>query len=145
MSLPPPSDPHPTHTFRVESGVTSRRLVDHSKLRDALRIIAGSGGLDRVIDHPRIQKSGMPLVGHFRGMVPTRVQIFGETEMSYLESLAADVRTERLRALCALGPSLLIVTCGTMPMKEMIDAAREYDVPLLVSSLRSSQTIQSIT
>ncbi|MFS8067697.1 MAG: hypothetical protein ACMG6S_15140, partial [Byssovorax sp.] len=58
---PPPPPPSPT--------VTVRALINDPGLGIELTLLAGEGGLDRTIRHPRIQKSGLALVGHFHGIV----------------------------------------------------------------------------
>ena len=55
--------------------VTVRRLVEPGVLSVGLRVLAGAAGLDREIAHPRIQKSGLGLVGHFEGISSDRVQV----------------------------------------------------------------------
>jgi serine kinase of HPr protein (carbohydrate metabolism regulator) len=48
------------------------------------------------IAHPRIQKSGLALVGHFEGISPDRVQILGQTEMTFLAAMSPEPRAERV-------------------------------------------------
>lgn len=130
----PPSSP-PT---------TVRALLEHESLRPTLSLVAGERGLDRPILHPRIQKSGLVLAGHSHGIVPTRVQILGETEVSFLEGLEPDVRRERAEGLFALGLSCVIVTRGVAPPPELLESARATDTPLLVARVRSSATIAAL-
>jgi HPr kinase/phosphorylase len=133
LSHPPP--PRPT---------SARSLIEHDRLGPMLRLIAGEDGLERTIDHPRIQKSGLVLAGHLHGIVPTRVQILGETEISFLESLSAEVRAERVRLLFGLGLSCVIVTRGVEPPAELMEEARRSSTPLVLSNVRSSATITEV-
>lgn len=109
-----------------------------------IELVAGEDGLDRVIDHPRVQKPGLALAGHTHGVAPTRVQILGETEITYLETLDAQEQAERAKVLFALGLSLVVVTRGVDPPEALLAAARESSTPLIVAAPRSSRTIQSI-
>ena len=52
-----------------------------------LDILAGSGGLDRRIISPYIQKTGLALAGFHEYLRPGRVLVFGNSEVRYLESL----------------------------------------------------------
>ena len=66
------------------------RPASSCRTRSSASVCAWSrarAGLDRPLRHPRVQKNGLALAGHFHGVVPTRVQVLGETELSYLESL----------------------------------------------------------
>lgn len=109
-----------------------------------LRLVAGEAGLARPIEHPRIQKNGLVLAGHHHGVVPTRVQILGETEMSFLETLGDDLRAERVRGLFSLQLSCLIVTRGVTPLPELVEGAHHTGTPLFVSEARSSRTIMAV-
>ena len=120
---------------------TTRAVLDDPRVSEIVRLVSGASSLDRKVDHPRIQKSGLSLAGHLHGIVPSRVQILGETEISFLETLPSDVRRERCQGLLALELSLVIVTRGVEPPAELLDAARANDTPVVVAALRSSRTI----
>jgi HPr kinase/phosphorylase len=77
-------------------------------------------------------------------VVPTRVQVLGETELSYLESLAGDARSTSARGFFALGLSCVVVTRGGEPPRALVQAAEATGTPLYVSSERSSRTINAI-
>jgi HPr kinase/phosphorylase len=124
--------------------VTVRALLEHPDLRGRVRVEAGAVGLERLIDHPRVQKSGLVLVGHTQGVVTSRVQVLGETEISYLESLSPEVCSQRVAFLCDLGCSLLVVTRGVAPPAELITHAERSGTPLISSPKRSSGTINEI-
>jgi HPr kinase/phosphorylase len=115
--------------------------VEHLDVRAMSALRAGEAGLDRRITHPRIQKSGLVLVGHTRGIVPSRIQVLGETEISFLERLEAPIRRERLGGLFAMNLSLVVITRGIEPPAEVVEAAHRTDTPLVVSEERSSRTI----
>ena len=85
-------------------GVSVRALLDDSALGLNVRLVGGAAGLGREIRHPRIQKSGLALVGHVHGVVPSRIQVLGETEISYAESLTPE-------AAAARGGGVLLARC----------------------------------
>jgi len=121
-----------------------RELLDYGQLPSFMRLVAGGEGLDRAVGHPRIQKSGLVLVGHSQGIVPTRVQILGETEITYLEGLEPEVHQQRVEAFFALTLSCVVVTRGVEPLEELVVSARKTKTPLLISDRRSSRTINAI-
>ena len=98
--------------MRVERGITVAHLLAEPRLNAIIRLVAGQEGQDRILNHPRVQKPGLVLVGHTHGVVPTRVQILGETEITFLEGLSPKEQLERLRILFGLGLSLVVVTRG---------------------------------
>ena len=108
-----------------------------------MRLVAGRDGRERIIDHPRVQKPGLALAGHTHGVVPTRVQILGETEITYLEGLSPQDQERRAAVLFGLGLSLVVVTRGVEPPMALVEAAERTSTPLAVSALRSSRSIQA--
>ena len=102
-------------SMRVESGITVADLLAEPRLHAILRLVAGEEGRDRPVDHPRVQKPGLALAGHTHGVVPTRVQILGETELTFLEGLSPEERRVRAAVLFDLGLSLVVLTRGVTP------------------------------
>ena len=124
--------------------ISTATLSSDPELGVVLRRVAGAGGLGRPIRHPRVQKSGLALAGHFYGVVPARVQILGETELSYLDSLSGEGRSDAARGFFSLGLSCVIITSNRDPPRAFVTAAEATDTPLFVSASRSSHTINAL-
>lgn len=129
---------------------TVRALVTDERLGATLQPIH-EGDLERHVLHPRVQKNGLVLAGHFHGQVPTRVQVFGETEMSFLAALPPATRDAALNACFARALSCVLVTGVPAPgavrdetWTALHRAAAETDTPLYFSPLRSSVTINLV-
>jgi HPr kinase/phosphorylase len=135
---PPPSS--------IEPGteLTAGALASDPSLTIRLKRVAGEAGLERPIRHPRVQKSGLALAGHFYGVVPARVQVLGETELSYLDSLGGEARSMSARGFFSLGLSCVIVTSNRDPPRTLVQAAEATGTPLFVSDARSSRTINAL-
>lgn len=138
MSSSPASSPY------AGPEITVSALVSDTRLSISLRKVAGESGLQRPIRHPRVQKSGLALAGHFFGLVPTRVQVLGETELSYLDTLSEDARGQAARGLFSLGLSCVVVTRDQEPPRALVSAAEATGTPLFVSGSRSSRTINAL-
>jgi HPr kinase/phosphorylase len=124
--------------------VTVGDLVADSRLGVTFLRLAGESGLGRPIRHPRVQKSGLALAGHFYGVVPSRVQVLGETELSYLDTLSADHRGEAARGFFSLGLSCVVLTRRDEAPRAIIQAAEATGTPLFMSEARSSRTINAL-
>ena len=150
MSSGPPKTPTPA----PPPVLTVRALMSDPALGIELVLLAGEVGLDRVVKHARIQKSGLALVGHFHGIVPTRIQILGQTELSFLHRLSADDRRRYLTGFFRLGLSCVIITqamhfdgdsgASVMPVPELALCAEEAETPLLLANDRSSISINAL-
>ena len=124
--------------------LTVRQLLEAPDLGITLRRVAGDEGLDRPLRHPRVQKSGLALAGHKHGVVPTRVQVLGETELSYLDSLGHDARSVAARGFFAMGLSCVVVTGAHEPPRALISAAEATGTPLFATDARSSRAINAL-
>jgi HPr kinase/phosphorylase len=129
---------------QVPQHLSVRELLEDSGLGLKMRLVAGGAGLDRKIQHVRIQKSGLALVGHLHGVVPTRIQIMGGTELSYIEGLRPAEQTSAVAALLSVGLSCVLVTRGAEPPPSLVAAAQRTDTPLLVCAERSSVAINRL-
>ena len=121
--------------------ISVQELLDDPALELEVKLVAGAKGLQRKITHPRIQKSGLAMVGHLHGIVPTRIQVLGETEISYAESLEAAGQQRAAEHLFGMGLACVVVTRGVKPPPTFIEMADATDTPLLVCEERSSTAI----
>jgi len=78
-----------------------------------------------------INRPGLQLAGFFEYFGPDRVQIIGKVEMTYLAELEPAQRYERLRALFSTGIPCVVLARGMQPFPEMLQAAKDCDIPLL--------------
>lgn len=85
-----------------------------------------------------VNRPGILFAGYSRFFDATRIQICGKVEYGYLEELSAEDRRTRLDTLFSLKPPTVILTRSLEPMPEMLEFARQYEVPLLLSGEATS-------
>ncbi|HSN89696.1 MAG TPA: HPr(Ser) kinase/phosphatase [Anaeromyxobacteraceae bacterium] len=119
-------------------------LLDDKKFDLRLTLLAGKQGLSRRISSARIQKPGLALAGYTAYLHKERLQLFGNTEMSYLATLPRERAVTVLRDFFAQDVACLVVTKGLEVPPEMMAAADESGVPLLRTTHLSSNFIESI-
>src|SRR6266540_2886284 len=119
-------------------------LLDDNRFDLRLSLVAGRQGLSRRISSSRIQKPGLALAGFTEYLHKERVQVFGNTEMSYLATLSRERAIEVLRSFFGQDVACLVVTKGLDAPPEMMAAAEEAGVPILRSTHLSSTFIESI-
>ena len=110
-----------------------------------MAVAAGEKGFDRPISWGRIQRPGLALAGFLSFIKPGRIQVLGESELNYLETMTVPLRRERIAAICALPVSAFVVTKGQDVPEELARECLARNVPLLVSPRTTSVVIQSIT
>ncbi len=121
--------------------ISVRQLLDDPALELSIKVVAGAAGLDREITHPRIQKSGLAMVGHLHGIVPTRIQVLGETELSYAEALPESGQHKAAEHLFGMKLACVVVSRGVRPPNAFLEMAEATRTPLLVCQERSSTAI----
>src|SRR5512133_2370043 len=119
-------------------------LLDDKKFDLRLSLVAGKQGLSRRISSSRIQKPGLVLAGFTENLHKERVQVFGNTEMSYLATLPRERAREVLRDFFGADIACLVVTKGLDVPPEMAAVAEEAGVPLLRTTHLSSTFIESV-
>jgi HPr kinase/phosphorylase len=130
--------------------ITIRELCEDTALGIPLAVAAGQNGLDRRIRSTRIQKSGLALAGHFHGIEPGRLQIFGMTELTYLRGLKPERCQLAVRRFFELDLCGVIITESDKAMassaaaEALVACADETETPLLLSPERSSRTIMAL-
>jgi HPr kinase/phosphorylase len=110
-----------------------------------LRTVAGESGFSRPISWGRIQRPGLAFAGFLAFIKPGRIQILGESELNYLDTMPPDVRSERIASICALPVAAFVVTKGQRVPEDLARECLTREVPLLVSQQTTSVVIQSIT
>ena len=98
-------------------------LLDDRKFDLRLTLIAGKRGLSRKISSSRIQKPGLVLAGYTEYLHKERLQVFGNTEMSYLKTLPRERAVELLRNFFSQDIAALVVTKSIEIPPEMIAGA----------------------
>ena len=85
----------------------------------------------RAVSWGRIQRPGLALAGFIPYIKPGRIQILGESELNYLDTMPAEVRRERIEAICALPIAAFVVTKGQQPPDDIVRECRRREIPLL--------------
>ena len=84
----------------------------------------------RRISQYRIQKSGLTLTGLYENVHEGRIQLLGQNEMDYLDSLPALRQKEVLKGVAGKGVPCFIVTRGLKPPAALLELAEEEGIPV---------------
>ncbi|MDX2176352.1 MAG: HPr(Ser) kinase/phosphatase [Candidatus Sumerlaeia bacterium] len=112
----------------------SKLLLDQGEELD-LEVLAGEAGLERMLTNKDWNRPGLALAGYLEVFAHDRVQVFGNTETSYLHQLAPDDRARRLRAIFEFPIPCILVTNGNEAPEELLRLADDYRVPVLRSTV----------
>ena len=122
----------------MKAKLTVGRLVD--RLRDVLALEALSAeGLDREILSANVSSPGLVLAGYVERFPARRLQVFGETEISYLTSKSDQERRQILRTFFEFPIPAVFVTKGQQPPAEMLELGAAAGVPIIRSRLKTNE------
>lgn len=110
-----------------------------------LELLAGAGGLERLITSPHIQKTGLALAGFHEYLKPGRVLIFGASEIRYLEGLDAAARLTALRLALTLDFPCIVITGDFTPPPELAAEADRANLPVLKTAVATASAIAKLS
>jgi HPr kinase/phosphorylase len=109
-----------------------------------LQALTGELGLDRQMPEVEVAGPGLALAGYTGRFAPNRLHVFGETEITYLNSLSADEREQSLSKFFSFDLFCIFVTKGQEVPPEMLELARAKGVPVLRSKLKTAEFYRRI-
>lgn len=123
----------------MTSKLTVGRLVE--RLHEALQLehIEITDGLDRLIENPNPSSPGLVLAGYIERFPAKRLQVLGETEITYLKSLDPEVRRQHLATFFSFPIPCLFVTKGQQPGPDLLELAAAAGVAVICSRLKTNE------
>jgi HPr kinase/phosphorylase len=129
-----------TQTIQKES-ITVRHFYESTQKRFHLKLLAGSGGLDKRITDKSLHRPGLALAGYVALFTYHRVQIFGNTENFYLKSLDLAQRIEVFRRVASFDVPCIVVTGGNKLDKELIEICEERNLPIFETTFETTKAV----
>ena len=84
-----------------------------------------------LISSSEVNRPGLFITGFYDYFDPDRIQIIGRMETAFLSDLSHDVLLERVSRMFSLKIPALVVTRGLEVFPEIIEAAKENQVPVI--------------
>ncbi len=116
--------------MKAPKPLTVRRFFEEARDRLSLSLAAGEPGLDRVIREPTVNRPGLLLAGFDQYFAKHRIQVMGNVEMHYLESLGEDTRRQRLADLLSKPIPGVVFCRGYHPDEVVRNLAEAAAVPV---------------
>lgn len=127
------------------SRLSVSQLYEDLREELALSVLSGESGMERRIGHTRFQKNGLPLAGFLKAVHPDRVQVWGSTEIGFLEHLEEGERAEAARRYFRLPLCAVLVTGGRRVFPDIAEASAASGVPILVSGLPGEDLLPKLS
>jgi len=125
--------------------ITVEDLLEHRKRSLSLELLTPGVSLYRSITDQNPSSPGLELAGFTQRFHAGRVQVLGETEIAYLETLDPETLRERLIGLFACEIPAIFITKGLEIPQIMVDLAEEHSIPLFRSGLSTGLFFQRLS
>jgi len=128
----------------VSRPLTVGRLLDRLRESLHLELVGGPGGLERVVESSDVSSPGLALAGYVDRFASERLQVLGETEVTYLRSLSDTDRERFLKLFFSFAlPCVFVTKAQELPpgLQEAADAA---GIPIIRSSLKTNEFYRRI-
>lgn len=124
--------------------LTVEELLKDREVALGLENLTGSADLNRPITHPDPASPGLALAGFTDRVVAGRVQVFGETEMAYLDSIEPSMVEKRLRHLFQHDVPVVFVTKEMRVDERFLAIASEHGIPVFRTSMGTGLFFQRL-
>lgn len=120
------------------------QLYDRMKEPLKLEMLGSPAGLEREITSVDASGPGLVLAGYVGRFVYARIQVLGETECSYLNSLTPDERKRNLQQFFSFPIPCVMVTKGQALPAGMEEEAKAAGIAVLRSQLKTQEFYRHI-
>ncbi|MDD2229780.1 MAG: HPr(Ser) kinase/phosphatase [Candidatus Cloacimonetes bacterium] len=125
--------------------ITVRDFFDTKKKDLALSLITEPETLNKKLSSPHVNRPGLALAGFLEVFSADRIQVFGEAEVRYLQSLPEEELIAKTKAVFKMDIPCIIVSKGLTlpPITEYI--AADLNIALLSSRLSTINLIEHLS
>jgi HPr kinase/phosphorylase len=122
-------------------GISIRELLEEHRSNLSLKLVAGRKGIDKRLVIGEVHRPGLALAGFIDLYTYDRLQVLGNTELFYLESLPEEERKGSIETIYQFDLPCVVITNGGEPFPEMVKISDEKGVPLLVTRFATTRFV----
>ena len=119
--------------------LTVGKLYERMREPLELQLLGPESGLAREITSPEASSPGLVLSGYVNRFPYQRIQVLGETEITYLQSLTSDVRERNLEQFFGFPLPCAFVTKSLDCPEPLLALAEKAGVAIIRSSLKTAE------
>lgn len=116
-------------------------LYENAKDLCKLKLATENNDFEKKIYDQNLHRPGLALAGFVDLFSYTRVQVFGNTEMRYLEQLSDEQKVESLERIFKFNIPCIVLTDNNQPFPILIEKANQYKVPLFYTGNSTTKLV----
>ena len=136
---------NPTQRVKKPSSITVGDFFQNNREELRLRLIGKDTGFARNISEPSVNRPGLLLAGFDTYFAYKRVQVFGNSEHSYLEGLEPSLRATRFSKLCTQEIPCIVVARGHRIEDELVEIANKAGISVFQTSMATMKFLNAAT
>jgi HPr kinase/phosphorylase len=121
--------------------ITVEFLHEGCKKIFSLSSVTGEVGFSNLIIDKNINRPGLALAGYVELFTFNRVQVFGNTEIRYLNSLSYEDRIKAVKVLFQFKIPCIVITNNNILEQSVIDIAKKNGIPIFFTPLSTTKFI----
>jgi len=121
--------------------ITVEYLYSSIKDKFKLNLFSDKSGFEKKIHDQNLYRPGLALAGYVDLFTYSRVQVFGNTEMSYLDHMSDDEKRNSLERIFSFDIPCIIVTDKNKPFPLLIELADKHHIPLFGSDFNTTKLV----
>jgi len=106
-----------------------------------INLVSGKRGLKRNISEDRVQKPGLRMIEPSVELEQGKIQIFGRTEVSYINSLPKPEKKNIIDQITSQDIPCLIISKDLLPNEYLKKTCQKRNVPLFITKLYTGKLI----
>jgi HPr kinase/phosphorylase len=119
--------------------LTVEELLQTKRQALSLELLTDERGLSRLIPGPEISSPGLVLTGYTERFPAERMQVLGETEVAFLESLDEERRRAAVEVFFSFNLPVVFVTKGQAAPPPLLEIANDRGTPVIRSALKTAE------
>lgn len=118
--------------------VSVKKIIEHFNL---VNLTPEINVKDIEVTHTDVNRPALQLAGFFDYFDNERIQAIGKVEYSYLNEMSSETRKKIMEKMFKFKIPCLVFCRGLDPFPEIVEAAKNYNVPILITEESTSEFI----
>jgi len=128
-----------------KDNITVGYLFNSNKVRLKLKSLTGDTGFGNKVSDKNIHRPGLALAGYVELFTYDRVQVFGNTEIRYLNHLTPDKRSQAYSTLMKFDIPCIFITNNNQIDNELLELSTKNNVPVFQTPLETTKFVYFIS
>jgi HPr kinase/phosphorylase len=126
-------------------GLTVKVLYEDNRQRLQLKLLNNTASFSRVIEEGDLHRPGLALAGFVKVFTYKRVQILGNTEINYLNTLSEEDRRQALETLMSFELPCIILTENNEPPSSLMEIADRQGISVFQTPYKTSKLMHLLS